>query len=72
MANLRDLLLPTCRTCGKRATVELWGSRNEQLQPYCGPCGKRALAARNMKEDEWGRMFTQPTKGATDAKPTNT
>jgi transposase-like protein len=64
MAHLRDIYLPKCRSCGKTATVELWGSRNERLQPYCKPCGKRALVTRNLYENLPSFNRTQPTKGA--------
>lgn len=43
-----------CRTCGRRATVEVVDCRNEPRGKYCAKCSTRALAAEKERE---ARLF---------------
>lgn len=47
-ATLRPLPEPKCG-CGKRATHELFNSRNGSHGKFCGSCGRAALA--KLKKD---------------------
>ncbi len=50
MAHLRTLRVATCFTCGKRATVELRGVRNELYAEYCRRHGE--LAEKRLRRQE--------------------
>lgn len=41
--HLRELPQRKCGSCGKKATVELYNSRNAPCGIYCKSCGNRAL-----------------------------
>lgn len=43
-AHLRDINVPACGVCGKRATKELRNGQNALIGTYCGRCGPPALA----------------------------
>ena len=63
MAYLRDLVRQKCANCNKTASVQLMGSRNEDLRVYCALCGRRALADRVMKEEQWARTKRDEVAG---------
>lgn len=42
-AHLKDLPQHKCQGCGKKATKELYNTRNAALGLYCARCGQRAL-----------------------------
>jgi hypothetical protein len=48
MAHLRDL--PSCQTCGKAATVQLYSGVNAPMGYFCKRCGNGAL--RRFKKGE--------------------
>jgi hypothetical protein len=54
MAYLRDIIR-TCSHygCTRRATVELYGSRNQLFDHYCPPHGNAALKRRQAEEDSY-------------------
>lgn len=42
-AHLKDLPQHKCQSCGKKATKELYNTKNAPLGRYCARCGQRAL-----------------------------
>lgn len=48
---LRRLPDNKCRTCLKKAAVQLYNTFNAPLGMYCKPCGQKALRER-LKEEE--------------------
>jgi hypothetical protein len=43
MAHLRNILIRKCQTCGGKATVQLYGLRNEEYGFYCKKHGETAM-----------------------------
>lgn len=53
MAHLRSIYVPDCQDslCRSRATVTLYGLRNERYGDYCAKHGKAAEARLKRQED---------------------
>lgn len=42
-AHLREIVVRTCTTCGRRATVTLHNTFNAEIGDYCATHGRAAL-----------------------------
>lgn len=51
-SHLRSIVVEYCRSCTRRATVELYNTQNGLVGAYCGKCGATALRRKRAEAGE--------------------
>jgi hypothetical protein len=51
VAYLKKIETPRCRTCGARASVEVFNNRNSSCGCYCARCGRSKLKEFQQQEE---------------------
>lgn len=52
MAYIKQMERPRCRTCGGRASVEVFNNRNSSCGTYCVRCGKAKVKELDRQEGQ--------------------